>query len=165
MALFCAGTLLVSSVCTPMPSDVRAKTRKPVLSKKNVSVVVGKSKGLTVKYAKGWKITWKSKNKKIVKVKKVSKYNAKVYANKKGSTKVLAKVKKGRKSYSLSCKVKVTDKGKSTPNVTAGEPTDSAKMESQKPTVSPSEGTPSATATADATPTPPQTLSPTATAR
>ena len=67
-SLVCAAALLVSSVLSPASTVVHAKAKKPALSKKKLSVKIGKTAKLSVKRAKGWKISWKSKNKKTVQI-------------------------------------------------------------------------------------------------
>lgn len=105
--LFCAAALLVSSVLSPVSATVQAKAKKPILSKKKLTITLGKTAKLKVKRASGCKITWKSKKKKIVTVKKSGKYAAKLQAKKKGTAKVVATVKKGKKRTNLTCTVKV----------------------------------------------------------
>ena len=107
-SLFCAAALLVSSVLSPGIPTAQAKAKKPILSKKKLTILLGKTAKLKVKRATGWKITWKSKKKKIVTVKKSGKYTAKLKAKKKGTAKVVATVKKGKKRVKLTCKVKIS---------------------------------------------------------
>lgn len=86
---------------SPASATVQAKAKKPALSKKKVTIKPGKTAKLKVKWATGCKITWKSKKKKIVTVKKSGKYAAKLKAKKKGTAQIIATVKKGRKRYKL----------------------------------------------------------------
>lgn len=86
---------------------IQGKKKKPALSKKTVTVTVGKTKKIKVKNAKGMKIKWKSKNKKVATVKKSGKYAVKIKGKKVGNTKVTATIKKGKKRYTRTCKVKV----------------------------------------------------------
>ena len=51
---------------------------KPKLSKKSVSITVGKTKKVTVKNAKKYKVSWKIKSKKTASFKKSGKYAVKV---------------------------------------------------------------------------------------
>ena len=82
---------------------------KPKFSTKKITVQVGKTKTLKAKNVSGAKLTWKVKNKKIVKLKKSSKTTYKVKGLKVGSTKVTCTVKrKKKKKVTLSCTVKVT---------------------------------------------------------
>lgn len=108
----CVISLLAGSCLMPVQKNVWAGAKKPALSKKKVSVNEGKTIKLSVKRAKGFKIKWKSKNKKIALVKKSGKYGAKVTAKKKGKTQILAELKKGKKRYSLKCYITVTEKAK-----------------------------------------------------
>ncbi len=149
-----AAVLCAAMVVTLVPSGSADAAKKPSVKKK-VSVEVGKTAKIKVKNAaKNAKVTWKTSNKKIVKLgKKVTKgkkANVVVKGVKKGSAKVTATYKAGSKKAKLVCKVTVT-KAKS--NVTP----------SDNPVVSP-------TATSQVQTTPPagqetQAPDPTATAR
>lgn len=135
---------------------------------------VGKTAKLSVKRAKGWKISWKSKNKKIATVKKAGKYAAKITAKKKGTVKITATTKKGKTRRTLTCKVTVsaTKKVTQTPNMTVP-PAPSADTVTQAPnnpdvpqstpTATPTGGTPGEpTAPPAATATPVPTVTPSA---
>lgn len=102
MALMLGGIVFV-------PTESEA-AKKPKLSQKKVSIQAGKSKTIKVVKAKGWKLTWKSKSKKVAKVSKKGKYSAKIRAVKKGKTTVSCRVKKGKKKYTLKCAVSVYNK-------------------------------------------------------
>ena len=115
---------------------------KPKLSKKSVSITVGKTKKITVKKAKKYKVSWKMKSKKIASFKKSGKYAVKVKAKKAGKTTLTATIKKGKKTKKLVCKITVK---KNSPKVT--------KTPVNTPTTSPSNvpkttAVPTATATA-----------------
>lgn len=115
---------------------------KPKLSKKSVSITVGKTKKITVKNAKKYKVSWKMKSKKIASFKKSGKYAVKVKAKKAGKTTLTATIKKGKKTKKLVCKITVK---KNSPKVT--------KTPVNTPTTSPSNvpkttAVPTATATA-----------------
>lgn len=173
-SLVCTAALLVSSVLSPVSTVVQAKAKKPAISKKKLSMKVGKTAKLSVKRAKGWKISWKSKNKKIATVKKAGKYAAKITAKKKGTVKITATAKKGKTRRTLTCKVTVSAAAKITPAPnTAVPPAPSAIPATQAPnnpdipqstpTVSPGEGTPGEpTAPPTATATPVPTVTPSA---
>lgn len=88
---------------------------KPKLSKKSVSITVGKTKKITVKKAKKYKVSWKMKSKKIASFKKSGKYAVKVKAKKAGKTTLTATIKKGKKTKKLVCKITVK---KNSPKVT-----------------------------------------------
>lgn len=102
-------TALIMSLLAPEGSILEAKKKKPKLSKKKISISVGKSKTIKVKNGKGYKVSWKSKKKKLVSVKKKGKYSARIKAKKAGSAKVIATLKRGKKRYKLTCKVKVLE--------------------------------------------------------
>ena len=66
-----------------------AAAKKVKLSKTKVSIQVGKTKKITIKNAKkGAKVTWKTSNKKVVKIVKSKKKGKKAYAVIKGAKKV-----------------------------------------------------------------------------
>ena len=111
---------------------------KPKLSKKSVSITVGKTKKITVKNAKKYKVSWKIKSKKVASFKKSGKYAVKVKAKKAGKTTLTATIKKGKKTKKLVCKITVK-KVKAPVNT----PTTSPKT-TEVPTVKPT-----ATATAE----------------
>lgn len=100
-----AGTIAVSA---PVGADAAAK---PKLSKKSVSVKVGKStkvsiKGVTAKKVK--KLTVKSSNSKVASAKKKGKTAITVTGKKAGKATVTAGVKVGKKTTNLKLSVKVT---------------------------------------------------------
>lgn len=133
-SLVCTAALLVSGVLSPASTVVQAKAKKPALSKKKLSMKIGKTAKLSVKRAKGWKISWKSKNKKIATVKKAGKYAAKITAKKKGTVKITATAKKGKTRRTLSCKVTVSSIKKITPAPNTTVPTaPSANTPTQAP--------------------------------
>lgn len=85
------------------PADRIVQTaKKPKLAQKEITLKKGKSKTLKVKNkTKKAKITWSSKNKKVAVVSR----KGKVTGKGKGITKIVCKVKAGRKKYTLTCKV------------------------------------------------------------
>ncbi len=104
-------TALLAGMIMPAGEETQA-AKKPRLSSKSITLKVGQSKTLKVKKkVKKAKISWKSKNKKIAVVSK----KGKVTAKKVGTTKVVCKVKKGKKKFTLTCKVTV--KKTTTPKV------------------------------------------------
>lgn len=173
-SLVCTTALLVSSVLSPVSTVVQAKAKKPALSKKKLSIKVGKTAKLSVKRAKGWKISWKSKNKKIATVKKAGKYAAKITAKKKGTVKITATAKKGKTRRTLSCKVTVSAASKITPAPNTAVPPapsvnpatqapDNPNVPQSTPTATPAEGTPGEpTSPPTATPTAVPTVTPSA---
>lgn len=70
IAIVCVLSLFIGNCAMPVQNDVQAKVKKPVLNKKKASVKIGKKIKLSVKRGKGFKVQWKSKNKKIATVKK-----------------------------------------------------------------------------------------------
>lgn len=106
-AILCVAAIFAGSILAPTEYNVQGKTKKPALNKKTLTLTVGKSSKVKVKNATGAKITWKLKKKTVTSIKKSGKYAVNVKAKKQGTTTLTAKVKKGKKSYTLSCKIKV----------------------------------------------------------
>lgn len=140
---------------------VQAKKKKPSFSTKKITVTVKSKKKLTVKNAKGYKLTWKVKNKKIASLKKSSKYSKQVVGKKSGNTVVTCVAKKGKTKFTLKCNVKVknktADKKQTAENGTQdGQVTNTPNQDATatpvpvKPTASPASPTP----TVKPTPTP-----------
>ena len=112
--------ILMCLILTIMPtSQSGAKSKKPALSKKKVTVQVKKTKKLKIKNTKGIKKTkWSVKSKKVVKLTKKKKTSVTIKGLKAGKkTKVTAKVtvKGKKKPYKLTCTVTVKKKSTSTP--------------------------------------------------
>lgn len=107
MALILCFALTLSMLIKPELSE--AKTSKPRLNKKKVTLYVGKSVRLKVKGTKK-KAKWKSSNKKVA----VVSSKGKVSAKKKGTARITAKV--GKKK--LVCRVTVKNKKKPAPTRT-----------------------------------------------
>ncbi len=103
--------LCLSTLCSGTSVDAK-KAKKPKLSKKNITLTVGKTKTLKVSRTKKCKVTWKTSKKKIVSLSKKKRTSCKLKAKKKGTAKITCKVKKGKKTYKLTCKVKVKAKKK-----------------------------------------------------
>lgn len=122
MALLMVTALSISSVFT-MPAS--AKSAKPKLSKKRITMWAGTKKKVTIKNAKAVKkVVWKSGKKSVVILKKKTKKSVQLVAKKAGKATVTAKVKAGWKMYKLSCKVTVKKKTGTTvvPPVNTQEP-------------------------------------------
>lgn len=122
MALLTVTALSISSVFT-MPAS--AKSAKPKLSKKRITMWAGTKKKVTIKNAKAVKkVVWKSSKKSVVILKKKTKKSVQLVAKKAGKATVTAKVKAGWKMYKLSCKVTVKKKTGTTvvPPVNTQEP-------------------------------------------
>ena len=178
MALLMVTALSISSVFT-MPAS--AKSAKPKLSKKRITMWAGTKKKVTIKNAKAVKkVVWKSSKKSVVILKKKTKKSVQLVAKKAGkatvTAKVKAKVKAGWKMYKLSCKVTVKKKTGTTvvPPVNTQEPAvvnpvdSSSVVKTAEPVKEPTEEPtrkPAVTATASptATPTAVPTQKPTAT--
>ena len=102
-ALAC-GLALTLVATTTGPSDVALAAKKPSISKKSVTVTVGKSKKVTVKNAKKT-VKWSSSKKKVATVKGSGKKKA--TATIKGISKGTAVITAKVGSKKLTCKVKV----------------------------------------------------------
>lgn len=156
-----ARTLILALVLGMVPvaqnidSDAAAKVK--LSSKKLTLKAKGKSKKLSVKKAKKYKVSWKVKNKKIAKIKKSGKYAVKVTGKKKGKTTITCTLKKGKKKKKLTCKVTVKSSKtiKTTPAPTSG----TGKTPAPTPTSTPT-STPLPTPTVTPTPNPPATPTP-----
>lgn len=178
MALLTVTALSISSVFT-MPAS--AKSAKPKLSKKRITMWAGTKKKVTIKNAKAVKkVVWKSSKKSVVILKKKTKKSVQLVAKKAGKATVTAKVKAGWKIYKLSCKVTVKKKTGTAvvPPVNTQEPAvvnpgdSSSVVKTAEPVKEPTEeptrkpavtATASPTATPTATPTAVPTQKPTAT--
>lgn len=174
MALLTVTALSISSVFT-MPAS--AKSAKPKLSKKRITMWAGTKKKVTIKNAKVVKkVVWKSSKKSVVILKKKTKKSVQLVAKKAGKATVTAKVKAGWKIYKLSCKVTVKKKTGTAvvPPVNTQEPAvvnpgdSSSVVKTAEPVKEPTEEPtrkPAVTATASptATPTAVPTQKPTAT--
>ena len=90
------ATLCLTSLYTNTNSDAKAK--KPKLSKKNITLTVGKSKKLKVSRTKKCKVTWKTSKKKIVSLSKKKRTSCTLKARKKGSAKITCTIKKKGKN-------------------------------------------------------------------
>lgn len=161
IALLCAIALFVGSILVPSADIVQGKTKKPALNKKKLTLLPAKSAKVKVKNAGTSKITWKIKNKKIAKIKKSGKTAVKVTAKKKGKTTLTAKLQKGKKRYTLTCKITVTTSKVTTPangNDTPGQSPVVTQAPSPSDKPAPTAGTtlaPSSTPASTVTQTPP----------
>lgn len=98
--------LILALATSVFAGNVSAAKKKVVLSKKTVSLEMGKSVKLKLKNNKK-KVKWTTDKKKVVKLSKKSKKGVTIKALKEGKAKVTAKI--GKKKYI--CKVTVTKKG------------------------------------------------------
>lgn len=154
----CTPLLLVAMLATVLSgagqnAQIQA-AKKPLLNKKKLSVCVGETAKVSVKNAKKKsKTTWKTSNKKVLKiVKKKTKSNpyAVVKGVKKGKASLTAVYKAGKTSRKLKCNVTITAK-KAQKNKNTSTP-----LVPNKPTATPIAKpviTPTATPTATPTPT------------
>lgn len=117
-----AAGVLTAALCITLtvPAGAEGAAKKPKLSKSKLSVKTGKTVTLKVKNAKKAKISWKSSKKKIAKVKASGKYGCKITGVKWGNAVITCRIKKGKKTTTLKCKVTVqqpkkTDTLKKTP--------------------------------------------------
>ncbi|WP_051437845.1 endo-1,4-beta-xylanase [Eubacterium xylanophilum] len=148
------GVMAISMVTPVVGTNAAAK---PKLSTKKVTVKVGAKKKLSVKKAKGFKVTWKATKKKIVTLKKKGKYAVNIIGKKKGNTSVVATLKKGKTKKKLTCKVVVkaksvakgTDSKPAATADTAAAATNAPVSQSAAPAVS---ATPEATVAPTSTP-------------
>lgn len=129
LSVFLVGSLVV--LAAPAGSPQAAK--KPSLSKKNVSLVKGSSKRLSVKNKKGYTVTWKSGKKSVITVTK----NGLIRAKRKGTAKVFAVVKNkvNGKSRKLSCQIAVKEKANLKTAAPANKVAPAAKTDSVEKTV------------------------------
>ncbi len=110
MASALAVVLAVTSVCVPGNSADAAKKVK--LNKKSVNLEAGKTVKISVKNGKkSAKVKWKSSKKSVARITKKSTKGNKAYARvkavKKGTAKITAAYKLGKKTTKLTCTVKV----------------------------------------------------------
>ena len=118
-----AAGVLTAALCITLtvPAGAEGAAKKPKLSKSKLSVKTGKTVTLKVKNATKAKISWKSSKKKIAKVKASGKYGCKITGVKRGNAVITCRIKKGKKTTTLKCKVTVqqskkTDTLKKTPD-------------------------------------------------
>lgn len=154
----CTPLLLVAMLATVLSgtgqnAQIQA-AKKPLLNKKKLSICVGKTAKVSVKNAKKKsKTTWKTSNKKVLKiVRKKTKSNsyAVVKGLKKGKASLTAVYKAGKTSRKLKCNVTISAK-KAQKNKNTSTP-----LVPNKPTATPIATpiiTPTATPTATPTPT------------
>ncbi len=155
----CMGLLIAASLAaqTAVPAgEILAKTAKPKLSVKRVQVKKGESKTVTVKNAKGFKITVKIKNKKITSVKKKGSTAYVIKGVNAGSTTVTFTAKKNKKKLPLKLTVVVnanTEKADTSTQVPGNVSAVASAAPVANPTNQPA-GAPTATAAPTSTPAP-----------
>lgn len=145
------AAMLVFAMCTTVPGVYgEAAAAKPKISKSKLTLASkGKKQTLKVTRASGAKLTWKSSKKKVATVKKKAKYTAVVTAKSKGKAVISCKVKKGKKSYTLKCDVKVNEPAKKNTGA-------AVKNTTQPAPVTPNTVTPPPAANSTATPSVPE---------
>lgn len=114
------AVILGLCLTTMAPGSVSdAKAKRPKLSKNAVTVKKGKLKKIKLSYTgKKIKVSWKTKNKKIIQISQKKKTSCKVKGLKKGTAVLNCSVKTGKKTFKLTCKVKVTEpKAADTPSI------------------------------------------------
>ena len=156
-----AVALAAAMVVTLAPANADA-AKKVKLSAKSKTLKVKKSFTLKVKNgSKKAKVSWKTSNKKVAalskQVKKGNKASVKVTGKKKGSAKITATYKLGKKTTKLTCKVTV---GKVPAPTAAPATTAPAVVPTTAPTTVPATATPVPTQKATLTPRPTATPSP-----
>lgn len=132
-----ALSLIVPAINVPQAEAAA----KPKLSAKTVSVTVGKTKKVTVKGVKAKKIkktTWTVAKKSIAKLSAKKKDSVTVKGAKAGKTRLTAKVKVGKKTYTLNATINAKKKHvdpvpTDTPSEESSKPSESA-VPSQEPT-------------------------------
>lgn len=147
--------MLTVAVIAPAGNEGVDAAKAPKLSKTKLVMTVGSSKTISVKnYSK--KVTWKTSKASVAKI-KASKKSCKITAKKKGTAKVTAVIKVGKKNKKFVCKVTVNPKKAvvtpDTNNNTNVEATPTAAVPTAAPTPV-SEPTPTIDPDATATPTP-----------
>ncbi len=133
-------TVLVKKSSHTTKLSYKVNVKKPKLAKSKLSLTVGKTETLSVKYKpKKAKTTWTSSKPKVASVSKSGKVTAKVS----GTTIIKAKVKYGKKSYTSSCKVTVSKVPVYTVtfNSNGGSTVASQSVEKNKPAKQPAEPT------------------------
>lgn len=100
--------LCMATLAPGMASEAKAK--KPKLSVKTLTVQKGKTKTVKLsRAAKKAKGTWKTNKKSIIKLSKKKNKSCQVKGLKKGTATLTCKVKAGKKTYNLKCKVHVQE--------------------------------------------------------
>ncbi len=100
---------LCITAVAPM-GPVEAKAKKPKLSVKKITLTRRKNTTLKLsKVAKKAKVTWTTNKSSVLKLSKKKKTSCKVTALKKGTATVTCKVKNGKKTHKLKCKVTVVN--------------------------------------------------------
>ena len=103
--ILCTSAALLAAISLIMPNQGYAKAKKPVLSKKKLTMSVGESKTLKVKNTKK-KVKWSSGKKSVASVSK----KGRVKAKKKGTAVITAKVAKTKLKCRVTVKAKASKK-------------------------------------------------------
>lgn len=113
--IFLVTTIICYSIILSANANINAKEKKPKLSSSKITMDVGAQKTLKLKnIQKNSKVTWKSSNKKIVKVSK----KGKLIAKNSGKVTIKATTKQNGRKYVMKCRVivKKVIKNTKTPN-------------------------------------------------
>lgn len=110
-----ALSLVLSTFSIGQGGNEALAAKKIKLSAKKVSLVVGKTKKVSVKNARKKKVKWSIRKKSTARIKKSGKYAVKVTGKKKGKTILVCKVKIGKKWRTLKCNITVKKKSVTTP--------------------------------------------------
>lgn len=103
--ILCTSAALLAAISLIVPNQGYAKAKKPVLSKKKLTLSVGESKTLKVKNTKK-KVKWSSGKKSVASVSK----KGRVKAKKKGTAVITAKVAKTKLKCRVTVKAKASKK-------------------------------------------------------
>lgn len=140
-----ARVLVAALVLGMMPAAQGAESEaaaKVKLSTKKLTITEGKTKQLSVKNAKKYKVSWRIKRKKIATFKKSGTYTVKVTGKKAGNTTLTCTLKKGKSKKNLTCNIVVqANTPESTPTPKATETPTPVVTPTATPTAKPT-GTP-----------------------
>lgn len=151
-ALLCALSFMTLSSFT-LVEHASVKVKTPSFTKATITLFVGQTKTNKVKNCTNYQIQWKSQKKSIATVKKNGKSSCKIKAIKAGKAKIYAIAKKGKKKYTLSCKVTVKAKKTVPTSVTTVPTVEPTATPTIAPTIMPTKA-PTATPTTKPTATP-----------
>lgn len=104
--------ILALCLAAVIPGEaIEAKAKRPKLSVKTVTIPRGKTKTVRlVRAGKRAKVTWSTNKKKVIRISRKKKTSCRVKGVKKGTAVLTCRVKTGKRSYKLFCKVKVQEK-------------------------------------------------------
>lgn len=100
--------LCLTVLAPAIPSDAKRKVKAPKLSAKTVRIAKDQIKKIKLSYkGKKKKVTWKTTNKRVVKISKKGKASCSIKGAKAGNATLTCAVKTDKKTYKLKCKVTV----------------------------------------------------------